>query len=176
MWVSCESCQVCSLSSSWSIGIYSQLIGFSLQWWIVPRVFFVWLQTTKSDEIWWNDLQLCRWDQFRGRPNEQRWAMRKSCVCFFWILHCKEVHEKRKTTRFQHSVLPFPEPRRRRLHLTSLGRKGVSMCFAFGLGLDVFCLFAFGQGRRRSATSEAGKTVEGKGGTREHTFQQIQAT
>lgn len=99
MWVSCESCQFCSLSSSWSIGIYSQLIGFSLQWWIVPRVFFVWLQTTKSDEIWWNDLQLCRWDQFRGRPNEQRWAMRKSCVCFFWILHSKEVHEKTKNNK-----------------------------------------------------------------------------
>ena len=49
--------------------------------------------------IWWNDLQLCRWDQFRGRPNEQRWAMRKSCVCFFWILHCKEVHEKTKNNK-----------------------------------------------------------------------------
>ena len=95
---------------------------------------------------------------------------------FFESCIVKRFTKKRKTTRFLHSVLPFPEPRRRRLHLTSLGRKGVSMCFAFGLGLDAFCLFAFGQGRRRSATSEAGKTVEGKGGTREHTFQQIQAT
>lgn len=108
-----------------------------------PACFF---RLTANDKKRWDMMKWLTALQVRPiqRPPQRATMSNAEVLRMFFFESCivKRFTKKRKTTRFQHSVLPFPEPRRRRLHLTSLGRKGVSMSFD-RLRTWVGCVFAF---------------------------------